>query len=155
MNIEDYDKPGFDFSLTTRNKHFAEKTSKVPPKSKKTGTTICGVVFNDGVVLGADTRATGGTTVVDKDCKKIHYIAPNIFCCGAGTAADTRYATNLIASKLELLRLQTHKESRVVAAMTQLKRMLYNYQGHISAALVLGGVDVTGPHLHSVHPHGS
>ena len=29
------------------------------------------------------------------------------------------------------------------------------YQGHISAALVLGGVDVTGPHLYSIHPHGS
>lgn len=29
------------------------------------------------------------------------------------------------------------------------------YQGHISAALVLGGVDSTGPHLYSVYPHGS
>jgi len=29
------------------------------------------------------------------------------------------------------------------------------YQGYISAALVLGGVDSTGPHLYSVHPHGS
>ena len=27
--------------------------------------------------------------VVDKNCEKIHYIAPNIYCCGAGTAADT------------------------------------------------------------------
>ena len=29
------------------------------------------------------------------------------------------------------------------------------YKGYISAALVLGGVDVTGPHLYSVYPHGS
>ena len=29
------------------------------------------------------------------------------------------------------------------------------YQGHVSAALVLGGVDVTGPSLWTVHPHGS
>lgn len=33
--------------------------------------------------------------------------------------------------------------------------MLYRYQGHISAALVLGGVDVHGPHLYSIYPHGS
>jgi len=33
--------------------------------------------------------------------------------------------------------------------------MIYRYQGYISAALVLGGVDQTGPHLYSVHPHGS
>lgn len=31
----------------------------------------------------------------------------------------------------------------------------HRYQGHISAALVLGGVDVTGPHLHCIYPHGS
>jgi 20S proteasome subunit beta 2 len=31
---------------------------------KKTGTTICGVKYKDGIVLGADTRATGGSIVV-------------------------------------------------------------------------------------------
>ncbi len=29
------------------------------------------------------------------------------------------------------------------------------YQGHIGAALILGGVDVTGPHLYTIYPHGS
>jgi len=33
--------------------------------------------------------------------------------------------------------------------------MFYRYQGYISAALVLGGVDATGPHLYTVHSHGS
>jgi len=36
------------------------------------------------VILGADTRATEDTVVADKNCSKIHYIAPNIYCCGAG-----------------------------------------------------------------------
>ena len=49
-------------------------------------TTIVGVVYKDGIVLGADTRATGGTEVADKNCEKIHYLAPNIYCCGAGAA---------------------------------------------------------------------
>ena len=29
------------------------------------------------------------------------------------------------------------------------------YQGHIGAYLVLGGVDITGPQLFTVHAHGS
>ena len=29
-------------------------------------------------------------------------------------------------------------------------KLLCSYQGHVSAALVLGGVDITGPHLHTV-----
>ncbi len=49
----------------------------------------------DGVVLGADTRSTAGTTVADKNCEKIHYIAPNVYCCGAGTAADTENVTGV------------------------------------------------------------
>lgn len=32
----------------------------------------------DGVVLGADTRATEGMVVADKNCSKIHYISSNI-----------------------------------------------------------------------------
>jgi 20S proteasome subunit beta 2 len=36
-----------------------------------------------------------------------------------------------------------------------LKERLFKYQGHIGAALVLGGVDGNGPHIFSVYPHGS
>ena len=50
----------------------------------------------DGVILGADTRSTSDTTVADKNCEKIHYIAPNIYCCGAGTAADTENVTGAL-----------------------------------------------------------
>jgi len=72
------------------------------PKTRKTGTTICGVIYADGVVLGADTRATEGETVCDKNCDKIHYVADNIWCCGAGTSADTESSTQLISSQAPL-----------------------------------------------------
>ena len=32
---------------------------------------------------------------------------------------------------------------------------LCRYQGQVSAALVLGGVDINGPHIYTVFPHGS
>lgn len=76
-------------------------------------------------------------------------------CCGAGTAADTEMTTNMISSQLELLRLNTGREVKVATANTLLKRMLFRYQGYVSAALVLGGVDIDGPHIFSIHPHGS
>ncbi|KAG5541861.1 hypothetical protein RHGRI_021641 [Rhododendron griersonianum] len=109
----------------------------------------------DGVILGADTRATEGPIVADKNCEKIHYMAPNIYCCGAGTAADTEAVTDMVSSQLQLHRYHTSRESRVVTALSLLKSHLFSYQGHVSAALVLGGVDVTGPHLHTIYPHGS
>ena len=66
-----------------------------------------------GVVLAADTRATAGSTVADKNCAKLHNMAPNIYCAGAGTAADCDHVTEMIKRELELLRLNTHSTSRV------------------------------------------
>uniref|UniRef100_A0A8C6XXF1 Proteasome subunit beta n=1 Tax=Naja naja TaxID=35670 RepID=A0A8C6XXF1_NAJNA len=128
---------------------------RVSAARQKTGTTIAGVVYKDGIVLGADTRATEGMVVADKNCSKIHFIAPNIYCCGAGTAADTEMTTQMISSNMELHSLSTGRLPRVVTANRMLKQMLFRYQGYIGAALVLGGVDVTGFHLYSIYPHGS
>lgn len=145
---------GFTFDNVQRNAHIMARGHTMP-RTTKTGTTIVGVLFKDGVVLGADTRATEGNIIADKNCEKIHYIAPNIYCCGAGTAADTEYTTEMISRKLELHRLQTGRESRVITALRSLKQHLFKYQGHVGAACVLGGYDHEGPHLLSIAPHGS
>jgi len=145
---------GFNLDYVQRNV-WLETSGYKSPITKKTGTTICGVAFADGIVLGADTRATSGPIVCDKNCEKIHYIAPNIYCCGAGTSADTENSTAIVSSQMAVHRLSTGRQSRVATAMTLLKQMLFKYQGHVSAALVLGGFDTTGPHLYSVWPHGS
>ena len=60
-----------------RNAFLANK-GFATPKTTKTGTTICGVVFEGGVVVGADTRSTSGEIVADKNCMKIHPLAPNM-----------------------------------------------------------------------------
>ena len=73
----------------------------------KTGTTICGLIFDGGVVIAADTRSTGGHIVADRNCKKIHYISDKIYCCGAGTAADTFAVTDMARDQLALLSMKT------------------------------------------------
>ncbi|OMJ28990.1 Proteasome subunit beta type-7 [Smittium culicis] len=145
---------GFSFDNAKRNEHLAQSGGYFP-SATKTGTTIVGLIYKDGVVLGADTRATAGTIVADKNCAKIHYITPNIYCCGAGTAADTEFTTNIVSSQLALHSMNSGRQARVSTAMTFLKQYLFKYQGHVSAALVLGGYDVKGPHLYTVYPHGS
>merc|ERR1711988_1180238 len=145
---------GFNFENCARNNFIQQQGTKLP-KFRKTGTTIVGCIYKDGVVLGADTRATGGSTVCDKACEKIHKIADNIYCCGAGTAADTQQVTDMVASQLELHRMATGRQSRVGTALAMLKQFLFRYQGGISAALVLGGVDFKGPFIYTVYPHGS
>lgn len=48
------------------------------PKAQKTGTTIAGIIYKDGVILGADTRATSDSIIADKKSEKIHYLAKNM-----------------------------------------------------------------------------
>lgn len=96
---------------------------------KKTGTTIVGVKFAEGVILAADTRATGGSIVVEKNCEKIHYVAPNIYACGAGTAADTQFVNLFQSSNLELQRLNSGRQTRISSYITSTANLLYKYQG--------------------------
>ncbi|KAK6355142.1 proteasome core particle subunit beta 2 [Orbilia brochopaga] len=145
---------GFDFSNHTRNA--ALMAAGMPaPKATSTGTTIVGCLFDGGVVIAADTRATSGSIVADKNCEKLHYISPQIWCAGAGTAADTEFTTAIVSSNLELHALSTGRKPRVVTCMTMLKQHLFKYQGHIGAYLVVAGCDPTGSHLYTVHAHGS
>lgn len=41
------------------------------------------------------------------------------------------------------------------AASSMLRQHLFRYMGHVSAALILGGVDCCGPQLFTIYPHGS
>ena len=44
-------------------------------------------------------KAIEANLPADKNCEKIHKLAPNIFCCGAGTAADCEHVTGKCAKK--------------------------------------------------------
>lgn len=72
-------------------------------------------------------------------------MAPNIYCAGAGTAADCDHVTEMIKRELELLRLNTHRTSRVQTAAARLQSHVFNYGGYIGTYLIIGGVDVKGP----------
>ncbi|XP_075692582.1 proteasome subunit beta type-7-like [Rhinoderma darwinii] len=155
-----YETPqgGFNFENCLRNSSIEAKASSLglqPPKARKTGTTIAGVVYKDGVILGADRRATDDMVVADKNCAKIHFISDNIYCCGAGVAADAEYVTQLLSSNLAIHAMSTGRPPRVCTATRMLKQLLFRYQGHVGASIIIGGFDIRGPHLTSVHPHGS
>ncbi|XP_036599922.1 proteasome subunit beta type-7-like [Trichosurus vulpecula] len=83
---------------------------------------------------------------------KIYFISPNIYCCGAGTMTDTDMTTQLISSNLELHSLSMGHLRRAATANQMLKQILFRFQGHIGAALVLGAV--LAPHLYSIYAHG-
>jgi len=69
---------GFSFENCKRNAFLAQSGYQAC-KVTKTGTTICAMVFKNGVILGADTRSTGGDIVANKNCEKLHYMSASKF----------------------------------------------------------------------------
>lgn len=68
--------PGFDFS--NHNRNLALHARGVPlPKATSTGTTIVGALYDGGVVIAADTRATSGPIVADKVCGMVQALSIN------------------------------------------------------------------------------
>merc|ERR1712110_524850 len=146
-----------DFENYIRNKIFGKYKSKIINFSKirKTGTTICGCIFKEGVILASDTRSTSGSIVADKNCFKIHKISNNIYCCGAGTAADCDYISRELKQNYEFLFLEMKMKPQLISVITQAKRKLFQYQGYIGAYLIVGGIDIKGPGLFTCYSHGS
>mmetsp|Transcript_7218 Transcript_7218/g.8163 ORF Transcript_7218/g.8163 Transcript_7218/m.8163 type:complete len:276 (+) Transcript_7218:24-851(+) len=151
--INNLDLGGFDFDNTLRNDAIKKHTGK-EPTATSTGTTIVGIAFKGGVIMAADTRATAGHIIGDKNCFKLHYLSPNIWAAGCGTAADCDHVTEMIKRDLQLHRLNTGSDTRVATAVTKFSSHLFNYMGHIGAGIILGGVDVKGPQVWSIDPHG-
>lgn len=59
-----------------------------------------------------------------------------------------------MSSNLELMRLQTGRESRISTVVARLSHMLHQHMGQIGAALIIGGYDFKGPQLVNISPHG-
>lgn len=144
----------FQFDNVQRNLSLDAAGLKAP-KTISTGTTIVGSIFKDGVVIGADSRATEGNIIADKNCNKLHKLTEVMYAAGAGTAADLDQVTRMIGGQLELQELYTGRRARVISALRHAKQYLFRYMGYVGAYLLIGGVDDTGPVIYEVHAHGS
>lgn len=54
-----------------------------------TGTTIMAIIYDGGLLIGADSRTSSGSFVADRAADKIDYVHDRIFCLRSGSAADT------------------------------------------------------------------
>lgn len=122
---------------------------------KKTGTTIVGVCTENCLVLAADTRSTSGPFVIEKHALKLHKISDDIYCAGAGTAADIDRVTDYCSSMVKIFENKYRKKAPVKYALSIISKHLFNYGGFISAALILAGRYNGKFYLEQISPDGT
>lgn len=136
---------GFSFDLCRRNALLTGKGVKAPTQ-RTTGTTLAGLIFKvsparscsrsllqDGVILAADTRATAGVVIADKNTEKLRELTENIYCAGSGTSADCDHVCHMVSSALTLHGLDIGRQVRVITAETMFKNHLRRSQPFKSA----------------------
>lgn len=114
------------------------------------GTTIMGVVFNGGVVMGADSRVSTGQYVSNRASRKVSQITDKIFLCRSGSAADTQALTGMVKHYLSQHILELGEDPAVATAANLFRIIAYNNKDNLSAAMIIGGVDKKGAHLYSI-----
>ncbi|EDV47847.1 proteasome subunit beta type-2 [Drosophila erecta] len=138
---------GFSFDNCLRNKRLMESGLSEPDRIA-TGTTIVGIVFDGGVIIGAESRATSANIIPSNRSRKISQLQTNIFAGGAGVAGDTTALMQLMRAQLELHRMNTgFRRVPVRCANQMMRQLLFRFNGNMQANVVIGGVDASGAHL--------
>lgn len=120
----------------------------------ESGTTTLGIVFENGVVLAADNRATMGNLKVSKSAQKVFKIEDNIGITIAGSVGDAQRLIRLVRAELKLYKLET-KEISVKGASTLLSNILQGSKMMpFMNQFVIGGIDKDGGVVYDLDPLG-
>jgi proteasome beta subunit len=119
------------------------------------GTTTVGVVCEDGVILGSDSRVTMGFYVAHKQGKKVYQIDEHLAMTIAGSVADAQKTVDILTINAHLYRIDLGRPLPISSAARLLSNLLFSVRGSLLAQVLVGGVDDTGPHVFSIDPLGS
>ena len=102
------------------------------------GTTTIGLICSDGVILGADMRATMGTFIANKNADKVLPVQDHIGMTIAGGVGDAQTLNRLLKAECSLYELQRKDKIRVKGASVLLGTILqqskyYPYWWYLSS----------------------
>lgn len=124
-------------------------------KKSMKGTTTIGIVCSDGVVIGADMRATMGTFIASSEVKKIARIDNNLGITIAGAVGDAQEVIRILKIQNEIYKMDEGKSlspksaASLLSIVLQGSKMMPYY-----IELIVAGMDGDEPGLYSMDPLG-
>jgi len=145
-------------SLPLRDLALEEFSSQANPEIKFLhGTTTLAFVFNEGVLVAVDSRASMGSYIGSGTVKKVIEISRYLLGTMAGGAADCSFWERNLAFQTRLHELREGKRISVAAASKLLGNTVYSYRGMgLSMGTMICGWDETkGPSLYYIDNDGT
>lgn len=119
------------------------------------GTTTLGFIFEHGVIIAVDSRATQGSFVSSQTVRKVIEINKYLLGTMAGGAADCSFWQRNLGRQCRLYELNNGKRITVGAASKLLANVMFSYRGMgLSMGTMVAGWDPTGPALYYVDSDG-
>ncbi len=119
------------------------------------GTTTVGIICSDGVVIGADTRATMGDFIASPEVRKVHRIDANLALTIAGGVGDAQELIRILKAQNEIYKMnEGHSMSpksanSLLSIILQANKMVPYY-----VQLIVAGVDGEEPQMYNLGPIG-
>ncbi|KAH0794437.1 Proteasome subunit beta type-6 [Histomonas meleagridis] len=113
-----------------------------------------GFQCQDGVILGADSRATIGAFVAIRDTNKITQITPNIYACHSGSASHTQALADFAKYYQNIINVYEQKTPSVSTVAQILRKLVQANKEMLQAQMIVGGVDDDGPSVYMVMQSG-
>jgi len=115
------------------------------------GTTTLAFVYQGGVIVAVDSRASQGQYIGSQTVKKVIEINPYLLGTMAGGAADCLYWQRNLGMQCRMYELRNKERISVAAASKLLANTMSYYKGMgLSMGTMVTGWDKTGPQLYYV-----
>jgi 20S proteasome subunit beta 5 len=119
------------------------------------GTTTLAFLFEHGVIVAVDSRASMGPYISSQTVKKVIEINPYLLGTMAGGAADCQFWQRNLGVQCRLYELNNKRRISVAGASKLLANTLYSYRGMgLSMGTMVAGWDLQGPALFYVDSEG-
>ncbi len=115
------------------------------------GTTTVGLICSDGIVIGADTRATMDTFIASPEAKKVWRIDENLGLTIAGSVGDAQELIRIIKAQNELYKMNEGRPLSPKSACSLLSIILQeNKMVPFYVQLIVAGLDGETPQLYNI-----
>lgn len=156
--FETLEKSGLQLSTFLATPEAVSSIVKEAPSELKAlkGTTTVGIIFDKGVVVAADKRATMGSFIAAKEVEKVHAVGDRMALTIAGGVGDAQLLVRLLKAELELYKYAKGKAMSVQSAATLLANVLQGnkYYPYMVQLIVAGYDNGNGPALFDLDPFG-
>jgi proteasome beta subunit len=121
----------------------------------KKGTTTIAIVCSDGVVMGADSRATMDTFIASSEAIKVYKVDDGLGMTIAGGVGDAEYLVKFLKVQNEFYKMNEGKPLSPSSASSLLSLLLQeNKFAPYYVQLIVGGLNKGVPEVYSIDPFG-